>query len=381
MEAVKVLKELIQKGELKKLKRSIRVIFLPEFTGTYAYLHELGERRKNIRLGINLDMVGARQTHGYGPITISGIPHASHTFAVNLAALVMDEVKRNVAGQTKEDSIAMFNTRITEFEGGSDHYILSDPTINIPTFMLGQWPDLNYHTGGDTIEVIDPFILHKSASMCAGFVYTAANLAQEDVPLILNKGRERFMADLAGLINLAVEEKWSASSLYEKFEHYTHYYQACNESFESFFSGEESMIVRQIVASENQTLDGLSAALWARYAEDYASGFRYAAEQAPDIYQYVPYRKYAAPLVHPDDFALGDEKKMEEYKKHMKDFNSKLQAGHTFDALVQFYIDGKRTLWEIARKACLEGKDGNVEYVHHYVQLLVSLGLVGVKTG
>lgn len=381
MEAVKVLKELIQKGTLKNLKRGVRVIFLPEFTGTYPYLHDLGDKRHNIRLGINLDMVGARQAQGYGPITISGTPHATPTFAVNLAALVMDEVKKNVPGQTKEDSIAMFNTRLTEFEGGSDHFILSDPTINIPTFMLGQWPDLNYHTSGDTIEVIDPFILHKSASICAGFIYTAANLAREDVPLILNKGRQRFVADLANLVNQAVADEWTPSLLYEKFEHYTEHYNACNLSIESFFSGAERRLVAKIVAKENEYLNNLHAATWTRYAEDYAPGFVYQAEPVPEIYQYVPYRKYSAPIVNLVDFALGDDKKMEDYKAHMKDFHAKLQSGHTFDGVVQFYIDGKRSLWEIARQACLESREGNIEYVHHYVQLLVSFGLVGIKSG
>ena len=379
MEAVKVLKELIEKGALQKLKRSVRVIFVPEFTGTYAYLHNLGERRKNIRAGINLDMVGARQSSVYGPITISGIPHATPSFAINLAAIVLDEVSNNVPGHSQDDFITMFNARLTGFEGGSDHYILSDPTINIPTFMLGQWPDLTYHTSGDTMEVIDPFILHKSASICAGFVYAMASLAVEDVPLIMNKGRERCAAELARFVNLAVEGKGAPGSLYEKFAHYTAYYKACNETFLSFFTGEERRRVQQMVSRENSFLDRLSASIRERYMEDYAPGFEYVAEQAPEIYQYVPFRKYIAPLVHLDDFAVGDDQKMAAFKQHMKDFNAKLLSGHSFEGIVQFYIDGKRTLWEIAKEACLECGEGNVEYVHHYVQLLKSFGLVGIR--
>ena len=96
IEAAKVLRDLIERGELPKLKRSIRMIFVPEFTGTFPYLHDLGAKIKKIKTGLNLDMVGARQSRGYGPLTLSGIPHANPSFCLDLAALVLDEVKKNI---------------------------------------------------------------------------------------------------------------------------------------------------------------------------------------------------------------------------------------------------------------------------------------------
>ena len=202
MEAARVLHDLTESGELAPLQRTVRVIFVPEFTGTYAYLHDLGDGMKKIKGGINLDMVGGRQSHGYGPITLSGLPHATPSFVVDLAALVLDQVRKNVPAQTQGNSIAMFNSAVVDLETGSDHLVLSDPTINIPSVMLGQWPDFNYHTSGDTMEVIDPFILHKSASICAGFIYTLANLTQADVAPVMNKSRERFVGELTRLVQI-----------------------------------------------------------------------------------------------------------------------------------------------------------------------------------
>ena len=89
---------------------------------------------------------------------------------------MLDEVKKEVISHNKDNYVAMFNHCVTEFEAGSDHYILSDPTVNIPTLMLGQWPDINYHTSGDVAEQVDPYILHKSASIAAGYVYALSNL-------------------------------------------------------------------------------------------------------------------------------------------------------------------------------------------------------------
>ena len=66
-------------------------------------------------------------------------------------------------------------------------------------------------------------------------------------------------------------------------------------------------------------------------------------------------------------------------KRFQKDWSSKVFNSHYLNSIVQFYIDGKRSLWEIARQAALETRDGSVEYVHNYVQMLQTLGLVEVR--
>jgi hypothetical protein len=290
----------------------------------------------------------------------------------------LDEVRKNVPSQTCGNYISMFNTAVVDLETGSDHLILSDPAINIPSVMLGQWPDFNYHTSGDTMEVIDPFILHKSASICAGFIYTLANLSLADVALVMNKSRERFVGDLAKLVHSAVEQETQPGLVFEKFNHSTDFYKACNVTFPHFFSGPEQSAVSGQVEQENAFLDSLSTAMWDRYRQDYAPGFAYAPAEVPAMYRYIPLRTFAAPLAHVDDYALGDEHKLAAYKGFQKEWALKVFNPHYLDSTVQFYIDGKRSLWEIARQAMLETRDGSVEYVHHYVQMLLTLDLVEV---
>ncbi|HPH94386.1 MAG TPA: DUF4910 domain-containing protein [Anaerolineaceae bacterium] len=380
MEVVKVLKDLTTSGQLPPLQRSVRLIFVPEFTGTYAYLHGLGEHRRQIRLGLNLDMVGARQVKGYGPITISGVPHATPSFCLDLAALVLDEVKKNAASLTQDPNVPMFNSAVMGFEGGSDHLVLSDPTINIPTPMLGQWPDLTYHSSGDTMEVIDPFILHKSAAICAGYIYTAANLSPEDVLLIMNKTRERFVASLNNITQSAVNKETSLEAALAEFQHLLGHAKAGNDTYLNFFAANpERARVARCVSRENQLLDDLAAGLWCRFIEEFAPHFSMTAPEIPEPYRYVPQRTFTAPLYHLDDYALNDPQKMAEYKAFIKGPHAGLRASGTFDPVVQFYIDGKRTLWEIATQTMLETHDGSVELVHEYVQLLKSFGLVEIK--
>jgi aminopeptidase-like protein len=379
IEAVKVLKDLTENHDLPGLKRSVRMIFIPEFTGTYAFLADLGENVKKIKAGINVDMVGGRQSHGYGPLNITGVPHANPSFITNLAAMVLDEVRKNAPSHTKDNEIAMFNSRVTGFEGGSDHFILSDPQVNVPTIMLGQWPDINYHSGGDTIEVIDPFILHKSAAICASFVYLLSNLQAEDLGQIMLKNRARFVEETSHLIDAAVENDSQAGLTLQKISHYSEFYKGCNLSLLTYNVQGKNIGLKASVSQENGLIDLFSKAISDRYLADYQPGFEAPVESIDEKYNFVPVRKFAAAITHLDDYAAGDQRKMEAYKRHNKDYRAALYSGHTFDAVVGYYMDGKRTLYEIAKEAVLETRDGSLEYTYQYVQLLHTLGLVDIK--
>ena len=273
----------------------------------------------------------------------------------------------------------MFNSRVTGFEGGSDHFILSDPQINIPTIMLGQWPDINYHSGADTMDMIDPFILHKSASICASYVYLLSNLRADDLGQILLKNRARFVEEVTPIINNSVEKGCQTELTLEKIAHYSEYYKACNRSLLSYQVQGETTGLEEKVAKENSVVDVFSKAMSDRYLEDYQPGFETTKAPIDEKYAFIPVRKFAAAITHLDDYALGDDQKMEAYKRHFKDHRSKLYSGHTFDAVVGYYMDGKRTLYEIAKEAMMETRDGSLEYTYQYVQLLHTLGLVDIK--
>lgn len=380
MEAIKVLKDLTAAKTLPRLKRGVRMIFIPEFTGTYAYLADLGQRVKKLKAGINMDMVGGRQSHGYGPLNITSVPHANPSFITNLAALVLDQIKKNAPSHTNDNEIPMFNSRLTGFEGGSDHFILSDPQVNVPTIMVGQWPDINYHSGGDTMEVIDPFILHKSASICASFVYMLANLSAEDLGQVMLKNRARFVEEATTIINSAVEKGWQAGQTLEKIEHYTQFYKACNEALLGYAVQGEPKSLPARVEHENHLIDGFAQAMSDRYLEDYQPGYTAKKEVVDEKYNCIPVRKFSAVITHLDDFALDDEKKKAAYQQHLSsEARSKLYTPHSYDAVVCYNMDGKRTLYEIAKAAMMETRDGSLEYTYQYVKLLETLGLVELK--
>jgi hypothetical protein len=386
MEVVKVLRDLTDSRKLPPLKRTVRVLFVPEFTGTYAFLDELGNGKQKILAGINLDMVGGRQTTGYGPIMLVGLPRAMPSFLTDLAALILDEVKSDIPSngisRGNEAGIPLFNSQVMNFSGGSDHLVLSDPAIAIPTLMLGQFPDLNYHTSADTLDKVDPFILCKSASLAAAYVYALSNLGIADLPLIFNKSRERLVSALAWLNSNALEGALKTDALYEEAEQLKRFAVKSCDDYRRFFSGPELEKADTLIKEEQTHIESIFSLFLSRYLKDSDSeGFTYVRPETPPQYACVPVRKFVSPIQHLEDYALNDERLFAAFSAYDKGSRSKFNSSHQAEAIIQYYMDGKRTVFEIARELWFEDHDGSPEIVCDYLRLLELYGLVELKPG
>lgn len=380
IEALKTIKDLIDLKRLEPLKRAIRVIFVPEFTGTYAYLDSLGDNITKIKAGINLDMVGGRQDKTHGPLTITGLPKTTQSFVEDLAALILDEASKDVLSHNKDSYVAMFSSAISEFQAGSDHIMLSDPTINIPTIMLGQWPDKYYHTSADSLEQIDPFILKKSSSIAAGYVYSLANFNYDYIPTIMNKTRERFSYNLTKVMNEFYQEQIDIDKAYEKIESLkTAYFDRC-DSYMSFFDKNENQELANRINREKNFLDKLSKDFFARLLDETSSSsFTPKKIELREEFKYIPVRKFISPIVHLEDYALEDEELMKAFDNYDKNQRKKVFSPHLTETLIQYYINGRDDVNEIARKIILDTNDGDSELVNEYIQLLIKYGIVEIK--
>ncbi len=182
IETLIALKKAVEEGAIEPLEKSVRLILIPEFTGTYHYLND-GRDLSQYTLGINLDMIGARQEGITGPITLTHLPYAMPSIAGEAASLLMEEIKQDPENQ---EDILLQNVLIKEdeFTLGSDHFILSDPQIDIPCVMIGQMPDLYYHTSGDTLQRMDLNVLKYSTVLAASYVYLLSNMNPEDAQAV-----------------------------------------------------------------------------------------------------------------------------------------------------------------------------------------------------
>ncbi|NHJ33629.1 MAG: M28 family peptidase, partial [Asgard group archaeon] len=184
-------------GELEQPKRGIRFLLMAEFTGTYCYLATNEKKIPEFIAGINLDMVGADQTAGGGRTLILERTHNAFPSYVNdVLSAMLTEASKEVKNFQGTGGFATFKYANNQpFSGGSDHVVLGHPDVGIGTPMFIQWPDRYYHTGEDSIEKVSAEMLHLVGSLTASYCYFLANAGLPDILWIARevtvKGKDR----------------------------------------------------------------------------------------------------------------------------------------------------------------------------------------------
>jgi hypothetical protein len=181
LEAARTLQVLVETYKLPQPRRSIRLLWVPEMTGTYAYLSSHETDIALIVAGLNLDMVGEDQTVCGCSFLVEFPPQALASFAGPLLARLREEFLGEGRAWGGTGGYALFRHTVASFSGGSDHYILSDPTVGVPTPMLIQWPDRFWHTTADTLDKVDPHMLHIIGSLATTYAYWLASAREPEV--------------------------------------------------------------------------------------------------------------------------------------------------------------------------------------------------------
>lgn len=380
LEALTVLKRLLDDKELKALKRGIRVLFVPEFAGTYAWLADDKNAPDKVLAGLNLDMVGGRQTKGVGPLTIGAQPHAAPSIVTDMAMLCFDEIKNSAPSLNPAFNVPMFNLLQNDFSAGSDHQVLSDPTIDIPSPMLGQWPDRHYHSSADTLDCLDPDILHKSASLAASYCYSLANLDEADVFPLLAKAWERAVRELAAIPARFLNQEKRPEDTWESMTHCCLFFQETFRDLKRFFESESDQADREtMINSFCDSLEAQKAFLFKAYLKAiHEEDFVYKPPTCPTEYAYIPKRTCKSPILHLEDYLIGNDALTALYVAIVEKYPMEYFQVRTLQLLIEYYIDGQRTLWDIAREVMRETGSGSLDQVHDLVQLLVKLGTVKI---
>ena len=366
MEAVKTIKTLTEQGDLPPLKRTIWMLLVPEFTGTYAFLERLGKDVSRIKAAFNLDMVGARQDRGYGPITITDLPMETPSFVSDAAATVLDEIKKQVVGMMPESYCPMFNSHMTEYSGGSDHVVLSDPMTNVPCLMLGQWPDKFYHTSSDTLEVVDPYILSRSACLAASYAYSLANLEEGDMEDIFNTSLQRTGVYLTDLQTKVARGLLCPELLSGRIAHYTSWRLKSIDTYESWLGTG----VKPLAEKCKGQLLALVRAITG--IEDPLSPNSPVTPEDKEKYTLKVKRLMPVPVMLSKLSGMcGEENNrlIDEFTAlYMKDL------GHSLSSAIDYFIDGQSPAWKIAEGLAFEFGKYLPQAVDAYLRLLVKLG-------
>ncbi len=157
LEIVLSLNRMIQTGQIKYPKRTLRFLWVPEFSGTIPWLTKYDQERdskgRKIISVLNLDMVGESPKTVGTPLSISSPSISTPSYLTGMVKYVSEIVKTQKVVQ--DGWTYQLNYTIQPFAGGSDHLIFNDYYFSVPGIMFGH-DDPYHHSSADSIDKVEP---------------------------------------------------------------------------------------------------------------------------------------------------------------------------------------------------------------------------------
>lgn len=166
-------------------RRTVRFLWMPEFTGTYAWLGGEPARAARTVAALNLDMVGEDQALCGSTLLLEHPPHFAASFAEELLLRIRHSAQEWVTSYSGPGHYSMVRMGEVPYSGGSDHALWLDPLVGVPCPMLIQWPDRFYHSTLDTAEQVDPASLALAARSAATYAAFLASAGPQEIRWLL----------------------------------------------------------------------------------------------------------------------------------------------------------------------------------------------------
>lgn len=202
LEAARALNTLISKGRIARPRRTIRLIWVPEFSGTYAYLERFSDEHSRMIAAINIDMIGSNMTQNGNSLRLYRNPESMASFVDDVTQLFFEYVGDTNREKVHNRSLTYgfmkpildptgsrdpFYYNIESYYGSSDHALFNGPRFKVPAVLLNNWPDVGYHTSEDRIGSVDPTQLKRGAFLIAASAWYMANLSSQQVPRLATR--------------------------------------------------------------------------------------------------------------------------------------------------------------------------------------------------
>lgn len=187
---------LIKEGKLQAPLRTIRFLWLPELHGAVAYVSKHTDIGKRGLTGINLDMIGEHYEKCRAYFYSTEAPHSAPGFIDTVVADAAHWVD-SLEIHSPRGSFIPFNFKEVGFWGGSDHTVFCDPTIGVPSVMLGHG-DIFHHSSHDTPDKCDSTELKRVMAVAAMAAYVTANAGEHQALKIASAVHRKWLDRLHG---------------------------------------------------------------------------------------------------------------------------------------------------------------------------------------
>ena len=194
LEAARALAALFARPGAPARRLGVRFLWVPELTGTCAWLGRDPARPARTVAALNLDMVGEDQAKCGSTMLIEHPPCFAGSFAAELLRRIRDRAQDWVTSYSGPGYYSLARLGEVPFGGGSDHAVFVDPLLGVPCPMLIQWPDRYYHSSHDTPDKCDPASLAhaaRCAATFAGFLATASADELTWLSVAVRRGSQR----------------------------------------------------------------------------------------------------------------------------------------------------------------------------------------------
>jgi hypothetical protein len=199
LETARVLRKLTAEGQVPPLKRSVRFLFVPEISGTRAYLDKEPATAAKFFAVINHDMVGEGLVKNLSFFRLIQTPWSLPTYLNDVAASFIEwmgdgqeaaqESAWRAGAVLPRPGRATLYYRLDGYGGGSDHIVFVEGSPRVPAVFFNVWPDMWYHTSGDTPDKSDPTQFKRVVTISAAAALLLANAGPAEA--------ERMMADIS----------------------------------------------------------------------------------------------------------------------------------------------------------------------------------------
>jgi len=207
LEVGRCLTKLIREGKIDTPRRTIRFLWVPEYSGTIKFLEKHPEIAKNMICGINMDMVGCDLYGNNSPFHVYRSPHSLPGYinlvAENILDFTVNTNRISIEGKSSDTIVAPSGSRqnfmcwMEEFDSESDSDVFNNRQVRVPMVFFCNWTDDFYHSSEDVPKNSDATQLKRAGFMGTAITYAVADAGEKGVLHIVADSVSRIRSRLS----------------------------------------------------------------------------------------------------------------------------------------------------------------------------------------
>lgn len=178
-EIARVFHTLIERGDLRPPRRSIKFLFIIEGLGSRAYIQENRDELDKVKTAFCFDSVGHDQGKLKSVLLFYRHPDSYPSFINDYFAGVMDRAPKDGSWVFANDTdIAPVQFTQAPYTPWSDNHTWA--AYGVPSPLIMSWPDLHFHTQFLTADNTDPRVFRRAGVTTALAAYEIADAGPAD---------------------------------------------------------------------------------------------------------------------------------------------------------------------------------------------------------